>query len=121
MILLSLALVVTLAAALPFSAPVAAVALLVLIGLAMDANFYPLVIVAQHALPDRGGLASGIAIGLSVGIGAVCTSILGALADAHGVEAALWGCTALALLALACAAASVGARRRPLPFPAAAR
>jgi FSR family fosmidomycin resistance protein-like MFS transporter len=106
-ILISLAMVVPLAIALPLSPLVPAIAILVLIGLAMDANFYPLVIVAQDALPDREGLASGVVIGLSVGIGAGCTSVLGAIADGYGLEAALWGCTALALLALACGAAAV--------------
>ena len=109
-ILVSLALVVPLAALLPFIPAVPAVALLVVIGVAMDANFYPLVIVAQDALPDRIGLASGVVIGVSVGIGAGCTAVLGALADARGLEAALWGCLALAVLALVCAAAGL---RRP--------
>ena len=114
-ILVSLAVVVPLAVALPFAAAVPAVALLVLIGVAMDANFYPLVIVAQDALPDRVGLASGVVIGVSVGLGAGCTTLLGALADARGLEAALWGCTALAILALVFAAAGLcrTAPRRP--------
>jgi FSR family fosmidomycin resistance protein-like MFS transporter len=106
-ILISLAAVVPLAAVLPFAPAVPAIALLVLIGVAMDANFYPLVIVAQDALPDRVGLASGVVIGVSVGVGAGCTAVLGALADAHGLDAALWGCLALAVLALACAAAGL--------------
>ena len=114
-ILVSLAVVVPLAVALPFADAVPAVALLVLIGVAMDANFYPLVIVAQDALPDRVGLASGVVIGVSVGLGAGCTTLLGALADARGLEAALWGCTALAILALVFAAAGLcrTAPRRP--------
>ena len=89
----------------PFAPVIVAVALLVLIGVAMDANFYPLVIVAQDALPDRVGLASGVVIGVSVGLGAGCTAFLGALVDAHGLQSALWGCVGLAMLALACAAA----------------
>ena len=110
-ILVSLAAVVPLAALLPFAPALPAVALLVLIGVAMDANFYPLVIVAQDALPDRVGLASGVVIGVSVGVGAGCTAVLGALADAHGLDAALWGCLALAVLALAFAAAGLQPRR----------
>ncbi len=106
-ILVSLAVVVPLAVALPFAPVIVAVALLVLIGVAMDANFYPLVIVAQDALPDRVGLASGVVIGVSVGLGAGCTAVLGALVDAHGLQAALWGCVGLAALALACAAAGL--------------
>ena len=110
-ILVSLAVVVPLAVVLPLASVVPAVALLVLIGVAMDANFYPLVIVAQDALPDRVGLASGVVIGVSVGLGAGCTSVLGALADARGIEAALWGCVGLAVLALACAAVGLGRPR----------
>ncbi len=77
----------------------------------MDANFYPLVLVAQDALPGRVGLASGVVIGLAVGIGAGMTSLLGLLADAHGVEVALEALTALAALALATALPLVPRRR----------
>jgi len=117
-ILVSLALVVPLAAALPLSPVPVAIVLLVVIGLAMDANFYPLVIVAQDALPDRVGLASGVVLGLSVGIGAACTSVLGAAADAYGLEAALWACAGLAVLALAFGAAAVRRPSRRAPAPA---
>ena len=69
-------------------------------------------------LPSRLGsrVLAGVVIGVSVGLGAGCTTVLGALADAHGLEAALWGCTVLAALALACAAAGLGRpARRALP------
>jgi FSR family fosmidomycin resistance protein-like MFS transporter len=69
----------------------------------MDANFYPLVLVAQDALPGRVGLASGVTIGLSVGIGAGIVALLGLLADARGTEAALYASAGLALAALASA------------------
>jgi FSR family fosmidomycin resistance protein-like MFS transporter len=59
----------------------------------------PLVLVAQDAPPGHVGLASGVTIGLSVGVGAGITALLGILADAHGTEAALYACVALALAA----------------------
>ena len=64
----------------------------------MDANFYPLVLVAQDALPGRVGLSSGVTIGLSVGIGAGIATLLGKLADAEGTEAVLYACAGLAPL-----------------------
>jgi MFS transporter, FSR family, fosmidomycin resistance protein len=80
-----------------------AAGLLVVVGIVMDANFYPLVLVAQDALPGRVGLASGVTIGLSVGIGAGIVALLGLLADARGTEAALYASAGLALAALASA------------------
>jgi FSR family fosmidomycin resistance protein-like MFS transporter len=99
-IVYSLALVVPLATALPFASPTVAFVLLVVIGFSMDANFYPLVITAQDALPQRVGFASGVVIGLSVGVGAASTGVLGQVADTHGLPAALWCCAMLAGLAL---------------------
>jgi MFS transporter, FSR family, fosmidomycin resistance protein len=101
--IVSLALVVPLALALPAAGAAAwplAAMLLFVIGAAMDANFYPLVLIAQDALPGRVGLASGVVIGLSVGLGAGITALIGRLTDAHGVVAALHVCTGIAALAL---------------------
>jgi FSR family fosmidomycin resistance protein-like MFS transporter len=96
----SLAIVVPLAAVLPFLGPSAwpvAVLLLLLIGMTMDANFYPLVLIAQDALPGRVGLATGVTIGLSVGIGAALTSLLGAITDERGPTTAMHAATMLAV------------------------
>jgi len=98
----SLALVVPLAAALPFlpaSLWGLAVLDLLAIGFVMDANFYPLVLVAQEALPGRAGFATGVAIGLSVGLGAAITAVLGAVVDSADATTGLHVATALAVAA----------------------
>lgn len=124
----SLALVVPLAAVLPFlDAPAwpLAVVLLILIGALMDANFYPLVLIAQDALPGRVGFATGVAIGLSVGLGAALTSMLGAVTDAYSSTTAMHVATLLAAGAFLVALPLAGAWPRRItaraePDPAAA-
>jgi FSR family fosmidomycin resistance protein-like MFS transporter len=75
------------------------------IGLAMDANYATIIVLGQSCLPSRVGVASGITIGLSVGLGAACAWMLGVLADHSSLTAALHGTTgqaaAAALLAVA--------------------
>jgi MFS transporter, FSR family, fosmidomycin resistance protein len=107
--------VVPMCALLPFSPVLVVVPLLVLIGVTMDANFYPLVIVAQNALPDRVGFASGVVIGISVGVGAAVVALLGVVADHSGLTTTLHACTGLAALA-ALLALPIGLRplRRPI-------
>jgi len=85
--------------ALPFSQPVPAVVLLVVLGATMDANFYSLVIVAQNALPSRIGFATGVVIGLSVGVGAGTVAVLGLVADNAGLTETLHVCTGIAAVA----------------------
>ena len=61
-------------------------ALMAMIGFAMEMNFYPLVVIAQTALPRHVGFASGVILGLSIGAGAALTALLGVVADAKGLE-----------------------------------
>ena len=100
----SLAAVVPLVLALTV-VPVAGVfVLMALIGIAMEANFYPLVVIAQTALPRDVGFASGVMLGLSIGAGALMTAALGVVADAYGLEVALETVAALGLIAFVLAA-----------------
>ena len=41
-----------------------------LIGLTMEANFYPLALAAQNAVPRHVGFSAGVTLGVSIGIGA---------------------------------------------------
>jgi len=63
-------------------------------------NFYPLVVIAQNALPRHVGFASGVMLGLSIGIGALTSSLLGVLADHAGLRATIPAEVALAVGAL---------------------
>ena len=110
----AMAVLVPLTLVLPFVGPVALIALLAFVGIAMDGNFSTSITVAQDFLPSRVGFASGVVIGLSIGVGAVITALLGVLADQAGLVAALYAIAALAALSLVFAIAVPAARPRDL-------
>lgn len=60
-----------------------------LIGLTMEANFYPLALAAQNAVPRHVGFAAGVSLGVSIGIGAGISALLGVLADQQGLRTSL--------------------------------
>jgi FSR family fosmidomycin resistance protein-like MFS transporter len=80
-----------------------AIGALAFIGAATIATFSVTVVMGQEYLPGRIGVASGVTLGLSIGIGGFGAPLLGLVADAHGVRAALEVVAALPLLALALA------------------
>ncbi|MCC6223284.1 MAG: MFS transporter [Thermoleophilia bacterium] len=97
----SLALGVPLALALPFVGVTGMFLVLAVFGFAEGMNFYPLVVIAQNALPGYLGLAAGVVLGLAIGVAAGTVALLGVLADAAGLTAVLWvlvGATALGWL-----------------------
>ena len=91
---------------LPLAEALGAIVLLALLGLLIDANFGITIVIAQRAMPDRQATASGVAIGLAVGLGGACAAALGVLADAAGLTAAMEAIAVLgavtAVLAVAC-------------------
>ena len=99
----SLAVVVPLVLAITVTPLVGVFALMALIGFAMEMNFYPLVVIAQSALPGHVGFASGVILGLSIGAGAGMTALLGVIADAHGLETAIQAVAGLGVVAFALA------------------
>lgn len=100
----------------PAAGVVALFVLMSAIGPAMDANYATIIVFGQACIPSRVGVASGIPIGLSVGLGAACAWFLGVLADNASLVAASHGTTALA----AAAALLVIAVPRDVGRPAAA-
>jgi MFS transporter, FSR family, fosmidomycin resistance protein len=72
--------------------------LIAVFGLICEMNFYPIVVMAQRALPRHVGFASGVTLGLSIGLGSVCSPLLGVLADHTSLRAALFGAASLAVL-----------------------
>ena len=55
-------------------------------GAASIATFAVTIVMGQEFLPGRLGVASGVTIGLSVGMGGVAAPLLGILADADGLR-----------------------------------
>ncbi len=68
-------------------------------GMALLASFSPAVLIAQGLIPRNQGIASGIILGLAIGIGGLGVSLTGAFADSFGISAALYSLVALPVLA----------------------
>jgi len=55
---------------------------------------------SQHYLPRYLGLASGLNIGFSVGVGGLGSVVLGRVADGLGVTSSMWVIAAMPLVAV---------------------
>ena len=108
----SLALGVPLAVALPFADTWTLFPLMAALGFVEGANFYPLIVIAQNALPGYLGFAAGVVLGLGIGIGAGVVALLGVLGDAAGMTAVIWAIAGFAGLAYVLAAGLPADRRR---------
>jgi FSR family fosmidomycin resistance protein-like MFS transporter len=67
----------------------------------------------QEYLPNRIGMASGVTLGLAIGLGGLAAPLLGALADAHGLETALAVAGVLPLIGVAATLTLPSDRRVP--------
>jgi len=83
--------------------PYAGMALLALVGAATVGTFGVTVVMGQEYLPGRIGLAAGVTMGLSIGLGGVGAPLLGLLADAGGLKTTMLAVAALPVLGLALA------------------
>jgi len=72
-----------------------------LAGAATIATFAVTIVMGQEYLPGRLGVAAGVTIGLSIGLGGVGAPLLGLLADAHGLRSVFITIGVLPLAALA--------------------
>ncbi len=110
----TMALSVPLLVAFPLVGSAPAFVLLAAIGLVTIASFSVTVVMGQQYLPNRLGLASGVTLGLAIGVGGIVATALGALADAHGLDSVMWVIATLpipaALLALTLPREAGGAR-----------
>ncbi|HWM09768.1 MAG TPA: MFS transporter [Solirubrobacteraceae bacterium] len=85
---------------LPLVGAAPATILLGAIGFATIASFSITIILGQAYLPSRVGLASGVTLGLAIGLGGVAATLLGLVADSAGLPAVLWTIAVLPLPAL---------------------
>ena len=79
----------------------AAMPLLFVIGASVIASFSVTVVMGQEYLPNRIGVASGVTLGLAIGLGGLAAPLLGLLADAHGLEPAFVAAGLMPLLGVA--------------------
>jgi len=82
-------------------APPASTVELFFVGAAIIATFSVTVVMGQEYLPGRIGTASGVTLGLSIGLGGVGAPVLGVVADSFGLSTTLYVLTLLPLGALA--------------------
>ena len=94
------------------SGPGVAMGALALIGAAVVATFSVTVVMGQEYLPNRLGIASGVTLGLSIGLGGVGAAVFGALADETSLRTALEVLALVPLPALLLAM-TLPERRRP--------
>jgi FSR family fosmidomycin resistance protein-like MFS transporter len=80
--------------------PFIGMALLVLVGAATVGTFGITVVMGQEYLPGRIGLAAGITMGLSIGLGGIGAPLLGLVADRAGLSFTMMIIAALPILGL---------------------
>lgn len=108
------AMTLPLLAALPLAGPALAMVLLGAIGFFTIASFSVTIILGQAFLPTRPGLASGVTLGLSIGLGGAAALLLGVVADSAGLPAVLWVIAALPVPSILLALSlPTGSGRRP--------
>ncbi|HTZ04361.1 MAG TPA: MFS transporter [Gaiellaceae bacterium] len=90
---------------------VAGVLSLMLVGICVVGTFGVTMVLSQLYLPRHVGMASGLSVGLSMGIGGLAAVLLGAVADAVDLQ------TALTVAALAPALGVVFCLKLPAPAP----
>ena len=83
------------------SGPALALVFAALAGAVTIATFAVTIVMGQEYLPGRLGVAAGVTIGLSIGLGGVGAPLLGLLADAHGLRSVFVTIALLPLGALA--------------------
>jgi MFS transporter, FSR family, fosmidomycin resistance protein len=80
--------------------PFVGMALLVLVGAATVGTFGITVVMGQEYLPGRIGLAAGITMGLSIGLGGMGAPLLGLVADSAGLSFTMMVIATLPILGL---------------------
>lgn len=60
-----------------------------LLGVALHAMVPVSIVIAQELVPHRAGMAAGLMMGFSYGLGGLCTPITGYIADTYGIGMAL--------------------------------
>ena len=83
------------------SGPLPGMVFLAFVGAATIGTFGVTVVMGQEYLPGRIGVAAGVTLGLSIGLGGVGAPVFGAIADNYGLPAMMLTLAALPLVGLA--------------------
>jgi MFS transporter, FSR family, fosmidomycin resistance protein len=92
---------------------------LALVGVCVIGTFGVTMVMSQEYLPGRIGMASGLSIGLSIGLGGIAAVALGAVADSVDLKTAMYVAAASAVpgFVLATLLPPTRVRRRLEPEP----
>ncbi len=74
------------ALALPYADLTWAIVLVVVIGAVLSSAFPAIVVFAQELMPGRVGTVAGMFFGFAFGMGGIAAALMGALADARGID-----------------------------------
>ena len=96
----SMVIVLPMVAAIPFTSGVLTMILLVFTGFSLISSFATTLVLSQEMMPGYEGMASGLTIGLTIGLGGVGVTGLGYIADLYGVPAVFSIMPLLPLIAL---------------------
>lgn len=91
-----------------FTSGLATVVLVAVTGAVLIASFATTIVLAQEMMPGYVGMASGLTIGFSIGLGGIGATVLGVVADNFGVPAVFTILSVLPLAALGIAYAFPG-------------
>ena len=83
----SMVIVLPMVAAIPLTSGFMTMVLLVFTGFALISSFATTLVLSQEMMPGYEGMASGLTIGLTIGLGGVGVTGLGYIADLYGVPA----------------------------------
>ena len=72
-------------ALIPFTSGLVTLLLVSVVGFALISSFATTVVLAQEMMPHRIGMAAGLTIGFSIGLGGLGATLLGAFADRFGI------------------------------------
>jgi FSR family fosmidomycin resistance protein-like MFS transporter len=86
---------------------------LALVGACVIGTFGVTMVMAQEYLPRQIGMASGLSIGFSIGLGGIGAVVLGALADSVDLRFAMWTAAVAPILAVALGSRLPSSRRAP--------
>jgi FSR family fosmidomycin resistance protein-like MFS transporter len=83
----SMVIVLPMVVAIPYTTGITTMVLLLFTGFTLIASFATTLVLAQEMMPGYEGMASGLTIGLTIGLGGVGVTGLGYIADIAGVSA----------------------------------
>lgn len=75
-----------------------ATVLLLIMGVAIQIVYSPMVVLGQAYLPNHVGLASGVTLGLAVSVGGIFAPVLGTVADHFGLIQTMYVIAAIAII-----------------------